>query len=39
MAQIAQIINGTHTELLVQVYADRTLALLTQLGKVGYLVR
>lgn len=36
--QIAKKLNGNHTEIFIQTYADRVLILITQLGKVGNLV-
>ncbi|KAG8936562.1 hypothetical protein FRC02_001057 [Tulasnella sp. 418] len=38
MSQAAKTVNGVHTELLVQIYGDRVLILVTQLGKVGSLI-
>lgn len=37
--QTSEQIGGVHTEVLIQNYGDRTLVLVTQLGKVGNLVR
>ncbi|KIO20562.1 hypothetical protein M407DRAFT_29822 [Tulasnella calospora MUT 4182] len=37
--QISRSINGIYTEVLVHSFGDRILALVTQLGKVGYLDR
>lgn len=37
--QISKVINGVQTEVLLQPFADRTLILITQLGKVGKFVR
>ena len=37
--QSSQIINGVETEVVLQPFADRILILVTQLGKVGNLVR
>lgn len=37
--QSSKIINGVQTEVVLQPYADRILILITQLGKVGNLVR
>jgi proteasome assembly chaperone 3 len=36
---VSREINGIATEVVVQNYADRVLVLVTQLGKVGNLVR
>jgi hypothetical protein len=38
-AQTARTILGQHTEVLVQSYADRVFVLITQLGRIGSLVR
>lgn len=38
-AQRARVIGGQHTEVLVQAYADRVFVLVTQLGRIGCLVR
>ena len=37
--QTSKVINGVHTEVVLQPFADRVLILITQLGKVGNLVR
>lgn len=37
--QILREINGQQTELLIQQFADRMMILVTQMGKVGTLVR
>ncbi|KAF8892523.1 hypothetical protein BD779DRAFT_1610099 [Infundibulicybe gibba] len=37
--QIARELNHRHTEVLVETYADRTLVLVSQLGKVGNLIQ
>ena len=37
--QSSKVINGIHTEVVLQPFADRILILVTQLGKVGNLVR
>jgi hypothetical protein len=37
--QLAKEINGKRTEVVLQKFADRCLVLVTQLGKVGNLVR
>lgn len=37
-AQRARTVNGVHTEVLVQVYADRILVIVTQLGRIGCMV-
>jgi len=37
--QLSQEIEGVQTELLIQRYADRLMVIVTQLGKVGMLVR
>jgi hypothetical protein len=36
--QCARVLDGIHTEAVVQLYADRALVLVTQLGRVGCLV-
>lgn len=36
--QYAKVLNGIPTELLVQIFDDRVLVILTQLGKIGSLV-
>ncbi len=38
-AQQARLVHGQHTEVLVQVYADRILVIVTQLGRIGCMVR
>ena len=38
-SQLAREIEGVKTEVVIQRFADRTLVLVTQLGKVGSLVR
>ena len=38
-ATIAREIDGVQTDVLIQAFADRILVLVTQLGKVGSLVR
>lgn len=35
---IARTLDGVQTDVLVQTFADRTIVLVTQLGKVGSLV-
>lgn len=37
-AQLARVIQGVHTELLVQVFGDRIFVVITQLGRIGALV-
>lgn len=37
--QSSKVINGVKTEIVVQPFADRILILITQMGKVGNLVR
>ena len=37
--QSSKVINGVKTEIVLQPFADRILVLITQLGKVGNLVR
>lgn len=37
--QLTQEIEGIQTELLIQRYVDRLMVIVTQLGKVGMLVR
>ena len=37
--QLTQEIKGVQTELLIQRYVDRLMVIVTQLGKVGLLVR
>lgn len=37
-AQQARVLNGTHTEVFIQVYADRILVIVTQLGRIGCMV-
>jgi hypothetical protein len=37
--QSSKVINGVKTEVVLQPFADRILILITQLGKVGNLVR
>jgi proteasome assembly chaperone 3 len=37
--QSSKVINGINTEVVLQPFADRILILITQLGKVGNLVR
>jgi len=37
--QSSKVINGIQTEVVLQPFADRILILITQLGKVGNLVR
>jgi len=37
--QLTQEIEGVQTELLIQRYVDRLMVIVTQLGKVGMLVR
>lgn len=39
MAQTAQELDGKLTEIVVQNYADRTLVLVTQMGKIGNMVQ
>ena len=36
--QYAKVLNGLPTELLVQIFDDRILIILTQMGKIGSLV-
>lgn len=36
--QRARLLNGIHTEVLLQSYADRILVVITQLGRIGSLV-
>lgn len=36
--QAARFINGIHTEVFAQAYADRVFILVTQLGRIGSLV-
>ncbi|GAA5986609.1 hypothetical protein JCM10908_003822 [Rhodotorula pacifica] len=38
-AQQARVLNGVHTEVLVQVYADRILVIVTQLGRIGCMIQ
>lgn len=38
-AQISREIDGAQTEVLLQAFADRILVLVSQIGKVGNLVR
>ncbi|POY74139.1 hypothetical protein BMF94_2951 [Rhodotorula taiwanensis] len=38
-AQRARTVNGVHTEVLVQVYADRILVIVTQLGRIGCMIQ
>lgn len=37
-SQIARELDGAHTDVLLQAFADRILVLITQIGKVGTLV-
>ncbi|KAF9535275.1 hypothetical protein CPB83DRAFT_801489 [Crepidotus variabilis] len=37
--QKSRVINGKHTEVILQIYSDRYLVLVTQLGKVGALIQ
>lgn len=37
-AQAARIIQGQHTEVLVQAFGDRVLVLVTQVGRIGCMV-
>jgi hypothetical protein len=37
-AQQARVLDGVHTEVFVQIYADRILVIVTQLGRIGCLV-
>lgn len=37
-SQITRLLDGVSTDVLIQVFADRILVLITQLGKVGSLV-
>lgn len=39
IASTDEVIDGMDTQIMVQNYADRVLVLVTQLGKVGCLVR
>ncbi|GAA5822063.1 hypothetical protein JCM11251_004844 [Rhodosporidiobolus azoricus] len=38
-AQRARIINGVHTDVLVQSFADRILVIVTQLGRIGCMIQ
>lgn len=38
-SQTSKLIDDVHTEVVLQSFADRVLVLITQLGKVGNLVR